>query len=81
MKMDEIPNFTEEGYVNWSKMQRVSVNFQLVRFLQSKRYDFDEITSQAQDLMDFLVSDNIVLLTEAEQLVWSKLLEETKAKS
>lgn len=51
MKMDEIPNFTDEGHVNWSKMQRVAVNFQLVRLLQRKRYDFDEIQSQAQDLM------------------------------
>lgn len=28
--------------------------------------------------LDYLVSDNLVLLTEADQLTWSKLLEETK---
>eukprot|EP01127_Copromyxa_protea_P021694 TRINITY_DN7544_c0_g1_i1.p1 TRINITY_DN7544_c0_g1~~TRINITY_DN7544_c0_g1_i1.p1 ORF type:complete len:924 (+),score=148.73 TRINITY_DN7544_c0_g1_i1:40-2811(+) len=81
MKMDEIPNFTEDDYVNWSKMQRVAVNFQLVRTLQRKKYDFDEFQSQAQDLMEFLASDSLVLLTESDQLVWSRLLEENKKKS
>lgn len=78
MKMDEIPNFTEEGHVNWSKMQRVAINFQLVRSSQRKRYDFDEIHSQAQDLMDYLVSDSLVLLKESDQLSWSRMLEANK---
>jgi hypothetical protein len=80
LSLDEIPAITDDGYVNWSKMQRVAVNFQLVRLLQRKKYDFDEFNSQAQDLMEFMASDSLVLLTDAEQFSWSRLLEEPKKK-
>lgn len=44
LKLDELPQLSEDRvYINWSKMQKVAVNFHLVRTLQQRRYDFEEV--------------------------------------
>jgi len=57
-------------------MRRVAVNFHLVRGLQGRHYDFEDLEAETQDLIDFLASENLVILPEKAQLDWSKLLEE-----
>jgi hypothetical protein len=43
LKLEEVPHFSDDSYINWSKMQKVAINFHLVRTLQQRSYDFEDI--------------------------------------
>lgn len=70
---EEIPTYTEDKLINFQKMKKIT---NTIKFIKSFQYTLSLPINET--VRDLLISEDLTLLTENDQFVYSKLCESKK---